>query len=127
MKKIKIIIILLIASKFINAQSLSKTNIMQLNGTWDLYENSAGIISKKPDQSMNIMTFDNNKLVVQGISPGDTYWIGLGELQGNEGYFDWRFNDGRYGQTTFKIDKNGNMEALSLSFTVEYKYLAIRR
>lgn len=127
MKKIKIIIILLMTFKFINAQSLSKTNIMQLNGTWDLYDNSAGIISKKPDQSMNIMTFDNNRLVVQGISPGDTYWIGLGELQGNEGYFDWRFNDGRYGQTTFKIDKNGNMEALSLSFTVEYKYLAIRR
>jgi hypothetical protein len=100
---------------------------MTLNGTWDLYDNSTGTISKTPDQSMNIMTFDGNKIVVQGISPGDTYWIGLGELNGSEGYFDWRFNDGRYGQTTFKVDKNGNLVALSLSFTVEYNYIAKRR
>ena len=99
---------------------------MTLNGTWDLYENSTGKIGEVPDQSMNIMTFDGNKIVVQGISPGNTYWIGLGELRGSEGYFDWRFNDGRYGQTTFKVDKNGNLDALSLSFTVEYKYLAKR-
>jgi hypothetical protein len=98
-----------------------------LNGTWDLYSNTNGIIGKTPDQSMNIMTFDGNKIVVQGISPGDTYWIGLGELNGSEGYFDWRFNDGRYGQTTFKVDKNGNLDAHSLSFTVDYQYLAKRR
>jgi hypothetical protein len=109
------------------AQTSGQVNVMTLNGTWDLYDNSTGTISKTPDQSMNIMTFDGNKIVVQGISPGDTYWIGLGELNGSEGYFDWRFNDGRYGQTTFKVDKNGNLVALSLSFTVEYNYIAKRR
>ena len=109
------------------AQSSGQVNVMTLNGTWDLYDNSTGTISKTSDQSMNIMTFDGNKIVVQGISPGDTYWIGLGELNGSEGYFDWRFNDGRYGQTTFKVDKNGNLVALSLSFTVEYNYIAKRR
>jgi hypothetical protein len=108
-------------------QTSGQVNVMTLNGTWDLYDNSTGTISKTPDQSMNIMTFDGNKIVVQGISPGDTYWIGLGELNGSEGYFDWRFNDGRYGQTTFKVDKNGNLVALSLSFTVEYNYIAKRR
>jgi hypothetical protein len=108
-------------------QISGQVNVMTLNGTWDLYDNSTGTISKTPDQSMNIMTFDGNKIVVQGISPGDTYWIGLGELNGSEGYFDWRFNDGRYGQTTFKVDKNGNLVALSLSFTVEYNYIAKRR
>lgn len=57
------------------------------------------------------MTFDQSRIVVQGITAADIYWIGLGELKGSEGYFDWRLNDGRYGQTTFKIDKNGNKDA----------------
>lgn len=127
MKKIFLIGILLVMNSLASAQGTIPTNIMTLNGTWDLYENSRGKIGKTRDQSMNIMTFDGNKIVVQGVSPGDTYWIGLGEITGSEGYFDWRFNDGRYGQTTFKIDKNGNLDAHSLSFTVSYKYLAKKR
>lgn len=103
------------------------TNIMALNGTYDLFENGSGTISKLPDQSMTIMTFDNNKFVVQGVSPGNKYWVGLGELKGNEGYFDYRFQDGHFGQTTFRVDKNGNLDARSLSYTVNYKYLAKKR
>lgn len=103
------------------------TNIMALNGTYDLFENGSGTISKFPDQSMTIMTFDNNKFVVQGVSPGNKYWVGLGELKGNEGYFDYRFQDGHFGQTTFRVDKNGNLDARSLSYTVNYKYLARKR
>ncbi len=103
------------------------TNIMALNGTYDLFENGSGSISKLPDQSMTIMTFDNNKFVVQGVSPGNKYWVGLGELKGNEGYFDYRFQDGHFGQTTFRVDKNGNLDARSLSYTVNYKYLAKKR
>ena len=127
MKNVLILTTMLLASNFSNGQSTSPINIMTLNGTWDLFSNSNGTIGKTPDQSMNIMTFDGYKIVVQGISPGDTYWIGLGELRGTEGYFDWRFNDGRYGQTTFKVDKNGNLDARSLSFTVDYKYIAKKR
>ena len=127
MKNLLTLLILFFSLGFVNAQINTPINTMALNGTWDLFENSTGTISKTPDQSMNIMTFDQNRIVVQGITAGDTYWIGLGELKGSEGYFDWRFNDGRYGQTTFKIDKNGNMDALSLSFTVNYKYLAKKR
>ena len=127
MKKLFFLIIFFITCELTYAQSLGPVNVLTLNGTWDLYDNSTGTIGKTPDQSMNIMTFDGNKIVVQGISPGATYWIGLGELRGSEGYFDWRFNDGRYGQTTFKVDKNGNLDARSLSFTVDYKYLAKKR
>ena len=64
---------------------------------------------------------------MQGISLGASYWIGLAELKGSDVYFDCRFNDGRYGQTTFKVDKNGNLDARSLSFTVDYKYLGKKR
>jgi len=127
MKKLFIIATICISSKLAFSQTTGTVNVMALNGTWDLYDNTSGVIGKIPDQSMNIMTFDGNKIVVQGISPGETYWIGLGELKGSEGYFDWRFNDGRYGQTTFKVDKNGNLDARSLSFTVDYKYLAKKR
>jgi hypothetical protein len=127
MKNLLILATMLLTFGFVNAQNSGPVNVMTLNGTWDLYDNSTGTIGKTPDQSMNIMTFDGNKIVVQGISPGDTYWIGLGELKGSEGYFDWRFNDGRYGQTTFKVDKNGNLDARSLSFTVDYKYLGKKR
>ena len=127
MKKLLILATMFITFGVANAQNSAPVNVMTLNGTWDLYDNSTGTIGKTPDQSMNIMTFDGNKIVVQGISPGATYWIGLGELRGSEGYFDWRFNDGRYGQTTFKVDKNGNLDARSLSFTVDYKYLGKKR
>lgn len=126
MKNILILIVFLCLSRGLNAQSTIPVNAMTLIGTWDLYENSTGIISKTPDQSMNIMTFDGNKIVVQGFS-GDSYWIGLGELKGSEGYFDWKFYDGRSGQTTFRIDKNGNLDARSLSVSVDYKYLAKKR
>jgi hypothetical protein len=54
-------------------------------------------------------------------------WIGLAELKGSDVYFDCRFNDGRYGQTTFKVDKNGNLDAKSSSFTLDYKYLGKKR
>jgi hypothetical protein len=127
MKNLLILATMLLTFGLAFTQTSGPVNVMTLNGTWDLYDNSTGTIGKTPDQSMNIMTFDGNKIVVQGISPGDTYWIGLGELRGSEGYIDWRFNDGSYGQTTFKVDKNGNLDARSLSFTVDYKYLAKKR
>lgn len=129
MKKLMILASLLFSCLSAGAQTTmsTPTNIMTLNGTYDLFDNSSGTISKLPDQSMTIMTFDNNKFVVQGVSPGNKYWVGLGELKGNEGYFDYRFQDGRFGQTTFRIDKNGNLDARSLSYTVNYKYLAKKR
>ncbi|MFZ9587706.1 MAG: hypothetical protein ACO29U_08905 [Crocinitomicaceae bacterium] len=127
MKKITLLAAWLLSIGCSHAQNSVPTNIMTLNGTYDLFENSTGTISKFPDQSMTIMTFDHNKFVVQGVSPGDAYWVGLGELNGNEGFFDYRFQDGRFGQTTFRIDKNGNLDARSLSFTVDYKYLAKKR
>jgi hypothetical protein len=127
MKKIILLSAVLFSIGICTAQSTLPTNIMTLNGTWDLYENSSGTVGISPEQSMNIMSFDGNRIVVQGISMNDTYWIGLGEVQGSQGYFDWRFDDGRYGQTTFKIDKNGNLDASSISYTVDYKYLAKKR
>jgi hypothetical protein len=129
MKKLMIIASLLFTCWSAGAQTTmsTPTNIMVLNGTYDLFENSSGTISKIPDQSMTITTFDNNKFVVQGVSPGNKYWVGLGELKGNEGYFDYRFQDGRFGQTAFRVDKNGNLDARSLSYTVNYKYLAKKR
>jgi len=129
MKKLMMLASLLFSCLNSEAQTTqpAPTNIMSINGTYDLFENSSGTISKIPDQSMTITTFDNNKFVVQGVSPGNKYWVGLGELKGNEGYFDYRFQDGRFGQTTFRIDKNGNLDARSLSYTVNYKYLAKKR
>jgi hypothetical protein len=129
MKKLMMLASLLFSCLSAGAQTTmsTPTNIMALNGTYDLFENSSGNISKIPDQSMTVTTFDNNKFVVQGVSPGNKYWVGLGELKGNEGYFDYRFQDGRFGQTTFRVDKNGNLDARSLSYTVNYKYLAKKR
>ena len=108
----------------IYSQSPLPLNVISLNGTYDLYDNANGKISTVSTQSMTIMTFDNNKFVVHGVSPGNKYWLGMGELKGNEGYFDYRFEDGRYGQTTFRIDKYGNLDAYSINYTTEYKYIA---
>lgn len=102
-------------------------NNMALNGTWDLYNiDESGKISKISSQSMNILTFDNNTFVVQGLS-GATYWMGLGKINETSGFFDWRFSDGRFGQTTFTINKEGNLIARSVSYTVDYPYVAKKR
>ena len=108
-------------------QNSENINIMTMNGSWEIYDNLNGSISKTSEQGMNIMTFDENKIVVQGVSPGDSYWIGLGELNGSNGYFDWRFSDGKYGQTTFEIDKNGNLKAKSIGSGVNYEYVAKKK
>ena len=50
---------------------------MKLYRNWDLYDNSTGKIGKTSDQFMNIMTFDRNTIVVQGVSLGGLYWFGL--------------------------------------------------
>jgi hypothetical protein len=127
MKKFFFSAVTFLAVSLASGQNNQTINIMTLNGSWDIYDNFNGTIAKTSEQGMNIMTFEGNKIVVQGVSPGDSYWIGIGVVNGSTGYFDWRFNDGKYGQTTFEIDKNGNLKAHSIGTVVDYEYVAKKK
>lgn len=123
MKNLLAALLFLLVTKGVQAQ---QTNIMYLNGTYDLYSNQNGVVATTADQSMTIMTFDNNTFVVQGVS-GPLQWMGLGKITDNTGYFDWRFEDGRFGQTTFTINNKGHLVARSVGFEMEYPYVAKKR
>src|SRR5262245_58122768 len=36
-------------------------------------------------------------------------WEGRGVIEGERGYYDWTFPDGKSGRTTFLVDKNGHI------------------
>ena len=53
-------------------------------------------------------------------------WQGNGEITGYNGFYFWRFDDGKQGQTTFTIDKEGNLHGHVQGSGINWKYVARR-
>jgi hypothetical protein len=53
-------------------------------------------------------------------------WQGNGEITGYSGFYFWRFDDGKQGQTTFTIDKEGNLHGHVQGSGINWKYVAHR-
>jgi len=53
-------------------------------------------------------------------------WSGQGSVQGNSGYYSWRFQDGKTGQTTFTIDNSGNLHGQVRGSGISWDYIAKR-
>jgi hypothetical protein len=51
-------------------------------------------------------------ITLQGVSQN---WIGHGKVDGNTGYYDWRFPDGRTGHNTFMIRPDGSLQVTTHS------------
>jgi hypothetical protein len=62
-------------------------------------------------RKMRITPFENNRFVVRGED-----WVGMGVLNENKGYYDWRFDDGKTGQTTFVLNADGSISGRVLGY-----------
>jgi hypothetical protein len=103
-----LLIIVFIQNGCINITNNNKDSSkqeLQLNGTYKLYEiKSSGNISDNY-VSMHFTPFENNTFIVRGDS-----WVGKGTIDGSNGSYDWKFDDGKIGKTTIKINDDGTLD-----------------
>lgn len=51
-------------------------------------------------------------------------WKGSGVVNGNNGFYDWVFTDGKKGRTTLRIDKSGNLHGMVRGSGISWDYVA---
>jgi len=51
-------------------------------------------------------------------------WKGSGMVNGNKGYYDWVFKDGKKERTTFRIEKSGNLYGMVCGSGINWDYVA---
>lgn len=88
-----------------------------LAGTYSLYsreETSGAVVG-----TMKIKAVEGDQISVSGDD-----WEGLGTTNGKQGYYDWKFTDGRQGRTTFLIKSDGTLEAHVSGPGIDWWYLA---
>jgi hypothetical protein len=96
-----------------------------ITGTYALYQKgneSRGIVGY-----MRISQQDGSNFSVGIASPTgnpSVDWDGQGNIQGNSGFYSWRFKDGKTGQTTFSVDNAGNLHGQVRGSGVSWDYLA---
>jgi hypothetical protein len=54
----------------------------------------------------------------------DQAWSGEGRIDGNEGYYNWIFADGKTGRTTFTINADGTLTGQVRGAGLDWLYLA---
>lgn len=69
--------------------------------------------------TMKIKAVEGDQISVSGDD-----WEGLGTTNGKQGYYDWKFTDGRQGRTTFLIKSDGTLEAHVSGPGIDWWYLA---
>jgi hypothetical protein len=99
-----------------------------ITGTYVLYRE--GDLFGKVVGYMRISQQNSNKFSI-GIAArtGNPAmdWHGNGEINGNRGFYSWRFDDGKQGQTDFTIDKEGNLHGHVQGPGIDWKYVARRQ
>jgi hypothetical protein len=117
----KLLIIVLAATLFIPALA----GAQNLSGTYALYQKgneSRGVVGY-----MQISQQSGNNFSVGIASPTGNPavdWQGQGNIQGNSGFYTWRFGDGKTGQTTFSVDHAGNLHGQVRGSGINWDYLA---
>lgn len=53
-------------------------------------------------------------------------WEGRGVIDGNEGYYDWTFADGKKGRTTFTVDLAGKIHGQVRGSRLDWDYIGVR-
>lgn len=85
-------------------QSLQKKNYdksISLFGKFTLYKKGNELNSVG---TMYFTPIENNMFIVTGVN-----WLGIGEWDGSSGYYNWRFENGETGKTSFDIMKNNTI------------------
>lgn len=98
----------------------NKPDLSYLTGTYYLYplENpSADSVG-----TMTITVRKGNDIFAQG-----TDWKGTGRIDGKQGYYDWKFEDGKYGRTTILVNDDGTLQGRVFGSGLDWWYLARRQ
>jgi hypothetical protein len=77
----------------------------------------------KPVAKMAITARDAKSFSVRGL---DQTWSGEGSIDGNTGYFNWVFADGKKGKTTFTHNLDGTLKGEVRGEVGDWTYLARR-
>jgi len=98
-------------------------------------ESIAGIYSlshwqysdNKPVAQMAIIVWSKDTFLVRGVGEKpDQVLIGMGGVDGREGYYEWKFADGKAGRTTFVVNADGTLKGHVLGSGLDWWYLARR-
>jgi hypothetical protein len=88
-----------------------------LDNTYDLYRGDTSATSRVG--SMNIFNQKGESFDVQGSG-----WNGRGSVTGSNGYYNWRFADGKIGRTGFSVDADGVLHGHVEGSGMNWSYVA---
>jgi hypothetical protein len=91
-------------------------------GRYDLYRNEHP--EKGLRTRMEIFNQKGSSFSVRGIEQD---WGGQGTLNGTEGYYDWKFGDGRTGRTTITVNTDGTITGHVSGSGIDWVYRAKKR
>jgi hypothetical protein len=111
-----LLVSILLTSGYSFAQKL-KTPAIKLGGRYVL----ATATNPEVVGRMVITDWSKSTFIVRG--EGDP-WVGFGSINGNTGYYDWKFDDGRKGRTTIIINKDKTFTGHVLGSGLNWKYTA---
>jgi hypothetical protein len=98
---------------------------VDITGNYILYRE--GNMLGKVEGYMKINSKRGNQFSIGITAPtGDPAidWKGNGVVNGDEGYYDWVFTDGKKGRTTFRIDEEGNLHGMVRGSGLNWDYVA---
>lgn len=90
-----------------------------IEGRYNLYKDGhpeKGLITR-----MEIFGQKGNTFSVRGVQQD---WGGQGKLNGMEGYYDWKFGNGKTGRTTFTVNTDGTIKGHVLGSGIDWVYIA---
>jgi hypothetical protein len=102
-------------SRLVPAPTLSP-GTQNLDNTYDLYDADQGYVAVG---SMKIFNQEGASFDVQGSG-----WSGRGNLTGSDGFYDWRFTDGKTGRTEFSVDARGVLHGHVKGSGINWSYVA---
>jgi hypothetical protein len=94
-----------------------------IEGTYDLFD-----IGNVGGRVVGVMLFSAQSGTSFSVTSSNPEpWNGTGDITNNQGYYDWRFPDGRTGRTTIVVGADGNLYGHVFGSGLNWMYVARRR
>lgn len=122
-------IIMVAVSLFFSMMACAPFHVKPVNISGDYVLYQEGDLSGKIAGHMRITSQQNGQFLIGIANPTGnpiTDWQGKGVVEGTEGYYDWFFNDGKWGRTIFSIDESGNIHGKVRGSGLNWDYIARR-
>jgi hypothetical protein len=97
-------------------ESLLAQQTEKPEGTYFLYQKDAP--SEKAGE-MIITAWKGDSFLIRGSG-----WIGQGEMKGNKGFYEWKFDDGKTGKTQIELNPDGTFTGHVVGSGINWKYIA---